>query len=147
VDDLVRLFDSVNKSTWSDRLKVLNGIHPIDGSKLPTIPMNRSAHPLVDSYCLYGSNISTSYAYVFDENIETTSASQVLRMDGDDNQDIYDNEFCMIWSQDPHVKNPKDGSNKFHFEAQAFPNVHHMEMFTDNKVLEKIKAIVDLYAA
>ncbi len=145
LNDLVDLFDSVNHSSWSNRLKALYGVHPIDGSALPTAPMDRSAHPMVDSYCLYGSNVSTSYSFIFDENIESTKAPKVLWMEGDDNQDIYDNEFCMVWPLDPRNKRA-DGTSKYFFEADAFPNVHHMEMYTNDVVLSKVKDILDKYS-
>ncbi len=142
LNDLVSLFDSVGKYGWSDQVKTMYGVNPIDGSALPTNAMDRSAHPLVDIYCLYGSNITTTYSYVFNDNILTNeSAAQVRRMGGDGDQDIIDNQFCQVWQQDkrPIVK-------EYHFEAQPFPNVRHMEMYSNKDVMNKVHDIVLNYS-
>lgn len=142
-DDLVNLFTSVGKVSWSDRLKAMYGVNPIDGSSLPMNSMDRSAHPLVDTYCLYGSNVSTSYAYVFNGNILTENdAVEVKSMEGDGNQDILDNQFCQIWQEDA-----RSIAKRYHFEAQGFPNVHHMQMYSDPNVLNKVHGIVLKYSS
>ena len=141
-DDLVSLFNSVGKVSWSDRLKTMYGVNPVDGSALPVNSMDRSAHPLVDTYCLYGSNVTTNYGYVFNGNILTEDAVEVKTMEGDGNQDILDNQFCQVWQEDN-----RPIAKKYYFEAEAFPNVHHMQMYSDDNVLNKVHEIVLKYSS
>lgn len=130
LDSLQDMFNHAGRADWAERI---GGIYAQN-------MMNRTAHPLVNTYCLYGSNMSTSYSFIFEKDIQQTEASKILYMEGDDNQDIIDNQFCNIWQQDTRIE-----AKQLVFESQAFPNVGHMEMVSDTAVFSKIKQIVDLY--
>jgi hypothetical protein len=126
--DMQSLFQSVNRSDWATKL----------GYLYPS--MNRSPAPEgVDVYCLYGSQLPTSYAFVFSESISDGYATQVKQMNGDDNQEITDNEFCKNW------KNDLINAHGRQFESKEFPGVHHMEMVSDEKVMDEIWRILQTY--
>jgi len=117
------LFDSAGKHAWSQRLAQYYG------------DMDRSVHPDVATYCLYGEGLPTSYSFAFAGNILEAPAVVVRDMDGDDNQDIFDNAFCTVW---------RDGLKAagHAFEAEAFKGVGHMQMISDDKVLTKVNDIL-----
>jgi hypothetical protein len=134
---------------WATRLMAVNGYVPVASSapdaaveyKKVGAGLDRTAHPLVDTYCLYGTNVSTSYGFVFPLGILDGAATETLYMEGDGNQDILDNRFCNVWADD--AKAQQAG---FVFEATEFPNVQHMQMYSDEAVLQKIHEILTKYS-
>ena len=70
------LFASVGKQEWADRLT----------SYWPK--MDRRQHPGVDTFCFYGYGYPTEYSYVFNGHILENKPVDVLKMDGDADQDI-----------------------------------------------------------
>lgn len=136
MDSLVDMFYSVGRDDWVERLRAAYGV--VDGAENM---MDRSAHPMVDTYCLYGSNLTTDYAFVYKEGIFGAANIGTLQMEGDGNQDLVDNTFCTVWGQDARPE-----AQKYHFESQAFPNVEHMQMVSDDNVMKKIHDIVNKYA-
>lgn len=134
VEDLAVLFTESGHSDWAQQLKALSGISP---SKENT--MDRSRHPEVDTFCLFGSNISTSYSFRFSGDAMSSDPAETLFMEGDDNQEIFDNSFCNVWASTKEFQ-------QFYFEAKAFPNVHHMDMISDSAVLEEIHRIIQRYS-
>eukprot|EP01040_Poterioochromonas_malhamensis_P008003 gene8003-8650_t len=128
LEDMQRLFTSVSHSDWSE---ILGAVYP---------SMDRSNAPeAVDVYCLYGSALETDYAYVFDKSITDNAPIETLRMEGDGNQEIIDNEFCNTW------KDAVINKEKKSFESIAFPGVDHMQMYTDDNVLQEVQRILQLY--
>lgn len=126
INDMVSLFDSVDKHEWSEKLSEYYN------------EMDRSESPHVDTYCLYGSNISTSYSFVFTENILQAAPVQIRNMEGDGNQDITDNKFCINWEESLQKE-------EYVFEAIAFPGVEHMQMVSSDEVNSAIFAIIESY--
>lgn len=102
--------------------------------------LDRTAHPLVDTYCLYGTNVSTTYGFVFSQNILEAEAVETLYMEGDGNQDIIDNRFCNVWASDTTAQ-----QLGYVFEASEFPNVRHMQMYSDDNVMQKVREILEKY--
>ena len=129
LSDLQDMFRHVERYDWEDRI---SGIYEIN-------MMNRTFPPMVDTYCLYGSNLSTTYRFIFNGDIQQADADIILSMEGDDNQDIIDNQFCNVWKDQPQQE-------KYVFESEAFPNVGHMQMVSDSNVMQKIKEIVMFYS-
>ena len=121
------LFDAAGKQAWSARLAAY---YP---------EMDRRASPEVDAYCLYGSGLPTSYSYAFTGKTILEAAPVLVRnMEGDDNQDLFDNSFCQIWAKDLEKTNHV-------FESYPFPGVGHMSMVSDANVLAKLRDIVASY--
>ena len=121
VSDLSALFATIDRSEWGAKLAAA------------AADMDRSATPGVDTYCFYGSNISTSYSFSFAGSVQQQGDDAevvVGHMEGDGNQDIVDQHFCeRVWGA---------GSSqelRYVTKAQAFPNVHHMQMYSDEGVL------------
>jgi hypothetical protein len=126
--DMQSLFESVNHPDWKEKLTFL---YPsMDRTKAPEG---------VDVYCLYGTEVDTNYAYVFEKSISDSDPLLKISMKGDGNQDIIDNEFCNIWKED--IVN-RQGMK---FESKGFPGVHHMQMVTDENVLNEVYRIIQLY--
>ena len=50
--------------------------------------MDRRQHPGVDTFCFYGYGYPTEYSYVFSGHILENKPVDVLKMDGDADQDI-----------------------------------------------------------
>lgn len=145
LSDLVSLFQSVQRDDWVMRLQGMYGVRPnltsaVAGELNFANTMDRSAHPLVDTYCLYGSELKTEYGYVFPGNIMAGKPTKVLSMKGDSDQDIVDNTFCSTWSLDARPE-----ASRYRLEMEAFPKVHHMDMISDSAVLGKLHKIVDSY--
>lgn len=133
VEDLAQLFTESGHSDWAQQLQALNGIAPSQENT-----MDRSRHPEVDTFCLYGSNISTSYSFRFSGDSMSAEPVETLFMEGDDNQEIFDNSFCNVWAT-------QQNAHHFYFESKAFPNVHHMEMISDDAVLDEVHRIIQRY--
>lgn len=113
------LFDSIGRNDWSVRLA---GTYA---------SMNRIRHPQTKVFCLYGSGIDTSYGFVFNTTINEDTLQTVLYMDGDGNQDHIDNEYCNVWND-----------SSYDFVAKSFPGVSHMEMVSDDSVMEYLYTIL-----
>lgn len=128
-DDIVKLLESGGRSDWAMKYRATHN------------EMDRSTHPGVSSYCLYGSEVETTYAFTYDGNVLENPHSTELFMDGDGNQDIIDNRFCESWKSE----NENTTANIV-TEAQGFPGVHHMEMYSDDAVLSRVHEILELYA-
>lgn len=130
--DLVDMYTEAGHADWAAMTSSLY----VSGT------MDRSAHPLVNVHCLYGSNVSTDFSYELTNGINENSRKEVVvhQMEGDGNQDYIDNEFCNVWKSDARSE-----ASSYFFESQAFPNVRHMQMVSDADVLEKIHAIVKSY--
>lgn len=126
VQDVTSLFGSVGKDDWSYALRAYY------------FEMDRSAPPMVDTFCLYGSGVQTAFSYAFSGTILEAAPTLTRTMDGDDNQDIFDNAFCKVWDAGLTAAG-------YRFEAQAFPGVHHMQMVSDEAVLARVKVILDSY--
>ena len=124
LQDVTALFTAAGKEKWSDRL---TSLYP---------SMDRRISPGVDTYCLYGSGLPTSYSYAF-AGPTILEAPPVLarNMDGDDNQDITDNSFCNIWRDSLESEGRK-------FEATSFTGTGHMQMVSDPQVISKISEIL-----
>lgn len=132
LSDIQSLFHSVFHDDWSEKLEVLY-----------KSAMNRSASPMaIDIYCLYGSRLPTSYSFIFKASILDAPPVETLYMNGDDNQDSYDNEFCKTWANQPDFLSQ---SPKKIFQSKEFPGVHHMEMISDEKVMNEIWRILQTY--
>lgn len=133
-----------DKTSFADPIPSTGAVHNSDkeGMKFTKVGpgLDRTPHPLVDTYCLYGTNLSTSYGFVFPQGILDSAATETLYMEGDGNQDIIDNRFCNVWAQDATAQ--KLG---YVFEATEFPNVSHMEMYSDENVMLKVRQILDKY--
>jgi predicted alpha/beta hydrolase family esterase len=128
LSDTQSLFSSVNRSDWSTKLTAL---YP---------QMDRSTPPEgIDVYCLYGSEVDTSFSYVFDGSISENDPIATLKMNGDGNQDNIDNEFCLTWKDQVMNKQKKI------FQSRAYPGVHHMQMCTNEEVLNDIYQILMKY--
>jgi hypothetical protein len=128
LSDMQSLFSSVNRTDWSTKL---TSLYP---------EMNRSTPPEgVDIYCLYGSEVDTSFSYVFDGSISENDPIASLKMNGDGNQDSIDNEFCLSWKDQVINKQKKV------FQSKAYPGVHHMQMCTNDEVLNDIYQILKKY--
>lgn len=134
--DLESLFQSIEREDWVERLQGMYGIHLNSTDKGA---MDRSAHPLVDSYCLYGSDLKTEYGYVFANNVLDVPTT-ILSMLGDSDQDVIDNTFCDVWTSDSRSE-----ASSFHVETEAFPGVDHMSMIVDDGVLDRLHEIVNKY--
>jgi hypothetical protein len=133
VRDMQALFDSVNRSRWS---RMLGAVYP---------SMDRKRAPeAVNVYCLYGSNVTTSYGFTFAGTILSAEPTETLYTDGDGNQDIIDNTFCLSWENSVNAQGGALSATKktFSFYAQAFPGVSHMEMVSDPDVLAEIHDIL-----
>lgn len=133
MDDLVQLFVDSGRSDWAQQLRMLNGIAPSTENT-----MDRSRHPEVDVFCLYGSEVKTSYAFQFSTGMMDAKEIKTLYTKGDGDQDHFDNAFCHVWKDQPQ------GSN-YRFDAHAFPGVHHMQMISNPKVLSTVKDILVSY--
>ena len=127
LSDVTSLFSLSGRKDWADRL---TSLYPL---------MDRTPSPNVDLFCLYGKGLPTSYSYGFSSDSILGSAPVIVRNgDGDDNQDLTDNEFCKVWSS-------QLGEKEHRFESVAFSGVAHMQMVTDEKVMEKIHSILVQY--
>jgi len=109
--------------------------------------------PLVNSYCFYGSNISTAYSFVFEGEILVAPYSATRKMDGDGNQDIIDNTFCAVWEGSATINNidSVDGIRSearlqtFSYMSKSFPGVSHMAMMNNDEVMLSVhQALSDL---
>lgn len=127
LEDLVALFKEANQPDWAAHIE---GMYAVG-------TMNRTAHPMVDVYCFYGAKLSTSYSFVFEKNVQSAGPIITRYMEGDDDQDAVDNNFCNVWNH---------GQNRYSFESEAFPGVGHMEMISDENVLTRIKEVVMKYS-
>lgn len=135
LEDIQALFQSANRSDWSDKFSAV----------YPT--MDRQAAPeSVDVYCLYGAELPTTYSFTFSGAIASGEApTRIGEMNGDGNQDDVDNTFCLSWQEQVQKKrkNSQGEEEENHtFYAEAFPGVSHMEMVSDESVLEKIHEIL-----
>jgi len=83
--------------------------------------------------------VQTDYAYEFDESIDGPGPNKTLQMNGDGNQDIFDNQFCLDWS-DQYAQQQQP--NAYSFEAMGFSGVHHMQMYVNPQVMSKVKSIL-----
>jgi hypothetical protein len=99
--------------------------------------MNRTTAPGVDTYCLYGSDINTTYSYVFTGSVLDGKYVKTGTMDGDGNQDIIDNTFCSVWKS--------EGASAI-YSVEAFAGVHHMQMYSNDKVIARIHDIISSYS-
>jgi hypothetical protein len=139
MDDLYSLFEESGRADWAAQLRAIYGLPPTGNSDSTwENTMDRSRHPQVDVYCLYGSSLKTSYSFRFGGSSTDAEPVETLYMDGDDNQDIFDNAFCNVWGKDSKAVQHK-------LEAKGFPGVRHMEMISNPKVLEEIRRIVTSY--
>jgi len=102
--------------------------------------MNRTIHPSVDIYCLYGEGVSTTYHFYFDQGIFDSPYRKVDPMDGDGNQDIIDNTFCKVW--DDQKVDQSTIQTYFKFASQGFQGVTHMHMISDTNVLNYLHSIL-----
>eukprot|EP01038_Epipyxis_sp_PR26KG_P017283 gene17283-23835_t len=109
IQDISSLLSSAGKDEWSKLFISLQS------------KMNRSAHPNVNSYCLYGSDVSTTYGFAYDGMIQESTHSATYNMDGDGNQDIIDNQFCQLWEN-------TNESRKYITLSESFPGVQHMDI-------------------
>lgn len=161
LQDTYDMLLTAGRSDWARRLLAVNGYAPRnpvleadesadsknDGHhpgrwRQVSKGLDRTAHPLVDAYCLYGTEVTTSYGFVFPAGILTTAPAETLYTTGDGNQDITDNRFCNVWAQDA-----RPAARGYVFEATEFVNVTHMEMYSDPKVTDKVHQILLKYAA
>lgn len=133
MEDLVQLFEDSGRKDWAQQLRMLNGIAPSTENT-----MDRSRHPEVDVFCLYGSEVKTTYGFQFATGMMDAEEINTLYMKGDGDQDHFDNAFCNTWKDQPQ-------GNNYRFEAQAFPGVHHMQMISNPKVLSTVKDILTSY--
>lgn len=125
--DMQKLFNSIDRSDWTEKLTRL---YPsMDRSKAPEG---------LDVFCLFGTEVDTTYAYVFERSIQDDDPVSKISMKGDGNQDIIDNEFCKVWETDVV-------SSQRVFEAKGFPGVHHMQMCSNEGVLEEVHRILLSY--
>jgi hypothetical protein len=119
VSDLGNLFDHLDHTEWTARLQ--------SASKY----MNRSAHPLVNTHCLYGQKVNTSFSFEYSADVEVDGKYTTHKMEGDGNQDLLDQQFCQnVWGQDV-----SEESKKYVTSWQGFDGVHHMQMYSDENVL------------
>jgi len=123
--DVVDLFRSANRSDWVEKYIAL------------TPSMNRTRMPSTSCYCLYGSDVPTTYSYVFAGDINARKYVAEREIPGDGNQDHVDNEMCSVWANQ-NVGN----STNFKFVSKAFTGVHHMQMYTDDDVLSYVYDIL-----
>lgn len=127
--DILELLENTKKSDWVERYKATSGRN------------NPSIAPSgVDIYCLYGQSVNTSSAFIFEENVMTTAPIETIYSPGDGNQDNIDNTYCLQWKEEVE----KDG--KHVLEAVGYDGVHHMQMYLDENVLNKIHEIVLKYS-
>jgi hypothetical protein len=129
--DVTALLRGAGRDDWADKFSAVYDL------------MNRSAPMGVDSYCFYGSDVSTSYSYAFIGDIlqDNEPYETIAYMDGDGNQDIIDNTFCEVWKTEKIAYADKEHV----FESKAFPGVRHMQMCTDEKVMESIRQVLSRY--
>lgn len=131
-NDIIELLKNTNNDDWVNRY--------IGTSK----NNNRSIAPSgIDIYCLYGQGINTSSAFIFEENIMMPNSPPIetIYTPGDGNQDNIDNTFCNQWKEDVE----RDG--KHTLESIGFDGVHHMQMYLDENVLNKIHEIIQKYSS
>ena len=80
--------------------------------------------------------MKTDYAYEFEGSIDGPGPSNTLQMDGDGNQDIFDNQFCLGWTDQYNAQ------SVYSFEAVGFSGVHHMQMYSNDAVMDKVHSIL-----
>ena len=118
---MIKIFNKNNRNEWSEKLLAVS------------IDANRSSHPQVNCYCLYGEDVSTDYSYVFENDILDSKFITSLQTNGDGNQDIWDNTFCSTWKQ---------SSGNYGLVMKGFANVHHMEMYSNEDVMSYVYDIL-----
>eukprot|EP00823_Brevimastigomonas_motovehiculus_P003551 TRINITY_DN217_c1_g2_i2.p1 TRINITY_DN217_c1_g2~~TRINITY_DN217_c1_g2_i2.p1 ORF type:complete len:384 (+),score=74.07 TRINITY_DN217_c1_g2_i2:170-1321(+) len=126
--EIPRLLSEYGQKEWSFRMQEAFS-HP---------RMNRTAAPMIDLFCLYGTQVSTPWAYSFKGPILQEEYNVVTYGNGDGNQDDLDNRYCRIW------KEPLTRAGHL-FEAWEFPNVEHTHMSTDENVHARLAAILTHY--
>jgi hypothetical protein len=128
-DDIMSLLKQTQHPDWIQRYKATSSRN------------NRSIAPSgVDIYCLCGQGLDTSSSFVFSENILNDPPIETKYIDGDGNQDWIDNTFCDSWRSEV-----EHGGHIL--ETESYAGVHHMQMYLDENVLEKIHEILNKYSS